>query len=612
MRNRHQDALKTSVMLGHASQTSRLMQNVHHKYQNLPDPDIFAFDMQLLPELRQQLESQEQRTDLLEKVVFEYEQKLGSCYEEKERCDEEKAEVVRRNLEEKQVLEGEVEKLTEKEKASHAQQENQLKQLGLLTSKLDNFADLNSEIQHWKDLSSDQTRKRLDLEDQLFELHQELESDRTSFEEQERKQREKIEELEKSLKKIQNCRKTEKDEIEVLKNKIQEKETMILLQKDKYEGVLREKETLKLNCERIKDLWEREAKHKLEVEQRWVSEFRQETLRKLEEQTSYKHYLEQQAKEQEKLIEKKEEENESLKQAIHSKQQELDHVLDSIERAKLETPAKNAEQTKLLQFCRKLENENSDLKEQVHISFTTAEEQYQLWEEKLREKEQLLQKENQKRAEALITLAESEQRKQILEEQNQNLGNEVALLKKKLHLKQSKQDLQRLIEEEVAVLQDQKLELKSRRDEILQVLSTTTNQFRFVVENSDSKKALIEKQLLERNEEIRLLMARIQELSSKYIPLKSDATDVVLAKYIHAFRPAVPFSRVSNGCYLFGTKQVQIRLSNEKPVFRIGGGFLSFEKFLEQYAGEELDKILLMQEQGGTGNGGGGGAQLQN
>ncbi|CAD7953442.1 unnamed protein product [Amoebophrya sp. A120] len=45
MRNRHQESLKKAGMLGHASQTSWLRQNVHDKSQNLADPeDIFAFD----------------------------------------------------------------------------------------------------------------------------------------------------------------------------------------------------------------------------------------------------------------------------------------------------------------------------------------------------------------------------------------------------------------------------------------------------------------------------------------------------------------------------------------------------------------------------------------
>ncbi len=44
MRNRHQDALKKSVLLGYGVQTSWLTQNVHDKCQNLPDPDIFTVD----------------------------------------------------------------------------------------------------------------------------------------------------------------------------------------------------------------------------------------------------------------------------------------------------------------------------------------------------------------------------------------------------------------------------------------------------------------------------------------------------------------------------------------------------------------------------------------
>ncbi|CAD7923688.1 unnamed protein product, partial [Amoebophrya sp. A120] len=42
MRYRHQEALTRCVMLGHASQTSGVMQNAHDKPGNLPDPDIFA------------------------------------------------------------------------------------------------------------------------------------------------------------------------------------------------------------------------------------------------------------------------------------------------------------------------------------------------------------------------------------------------------------------------------------------------------------------------------------------------------------------------------------------------------------------------------------------
>ncbi len=45
MQERHDRDLKESVMLeGLAFQTSWLMQNVHDKSENLPDPDPFTFD----------------------------------------------------------------------------------------------------------------------------------------------------------------------------------------------------------------------------------------------------------------------------------------------------------------------------------------------------------------------------------------------------------------------------------------------------------------------------------------------------------------------------------------------------------------------------------------
>ncbi|CAD7937009.1 unnamed protein product, partial [Amoebophrya sp. A120] len=44
MRSRHQEARSKSVMRGRALQTSWVMQNMHDKSQNLPDPDIFTFD----------------------------------------------------------------------------------------------------------------------------------------------------------------------------------------------------------------------------------------------------------------------------------------------------------------------------------------------------------------------------------------------------------------------------------------------------------------------------------------------------------------------------------------------------------------------------------------
>ena len=69
-------------------------------------------------------------------------------------------------------------------------------------------------------------------------------------------------------------------------------------------------------------------------------------------------------------------------------------------------------------------------------------------------------------------------------------------------------------------------------------------------------------------------MYRLQELSSRYVAVKGDAVDICLARWINGYRPAVPFFRLSQGLYLFGRRQVICKISNEKPVFRVGGGFV--------------------------------------
>jgi len=67
---------------------------------------------------------------------------------------------------------------------------------------------------------------------------------------------------------------------------------------------------------------------------------------------------------------------------------------------------------------------------------------------------------------------------------------------------------------------------------------------------------------------------------------------VVLARWINGYRPAVPFFRLAQGLYLFGRRQVIAKVSNDKPVFRVGGGFIGFDRFLELYASEELERLL--------------------
>merc|ERR1712187_9441 len=96
-------------------------------------------------------------------------------------------------------------------------------------------------------------------------------------------------------------------------------------------------------------------------------------------------------------------------------------------------------------------------------------------------------------------------------------------------------------------------------------------------------------------------MFRVQELSSKYVPSKGDTIDLVLSKWINGYKPAVPFFRLAQGVYLFGRRQVICKISNDKPVFRVGGGFMCFDKFLELYASEELERLLSYEVDDRTG-----------
>merc|ERR1712087_530541 len=73
---------------------------------------------------------------------------------------------------------------------------------------------------------------------------------------------------------------------------------------------------------------------------------------------------------------------------------------------------------------------------------------------------------------------------------------------------------------------------------------------------------------------------------------RGDTIDIVLSKWINGYKPAVPFFRLAQGVYLCGRRQVICKIVNDKPVFRVGGGFIGFDKFLELYASEELEKLL--------------------
>ena len=75
--------------------------------------------------------------------------------------------------------------------------------------------------------------------------------------------------------------------------------------------------------------------------------------------------------------------------------------------------------------------------------------------------------------------------------------------------------------------------------------------------------------------------------ASFYQPVKDDPVDLRLAEYLNTVDRAkfarVTFIRESNGFYSFGSRRVQIELTQGKLKVRVGGGSLNIEEFVDQY-----------------------------
>lgn len=69
-----------------------------------------------------------------------------------------------------------------------------------------------------------------------------------------------------------------------------------------------------------------------------------------------------------------------------------------------------------------------------------------------------------------------------------------------------------------------------------------------------------------------------------YSATTGDAVDELLAKYINSMEVNVPVRREEPGFYMFGTRKIYAKVMNNKLVVRVGGGFMSFQDFINTYA----------------------------
>jgi Growth-Arrest-Specific Protein 2 Domain len=68
----------------------------------------------------------------------------------------------------------------------------------------------------------------------------------------------------------------------------------------------------------------------------------------------------------------------------------------------------------------------------------------------------------------------------------------------------------------------------------------------------------------------------------------------MLARYINQCGVQLPITRLGNGFYMFGTRRIFAKISNNKLIVRVGGGFTSIDEFITQYGEGELTKIKGM------------------
>ncbi len=69
-----------------------------------------------------------------------------------------------------------------------------------------------------------------------------------------------------------------------------------------------------------------------------------------------------------------------------------------------------------------------------------------------------------------------------------------------------------------------------------------------------------------------------------YIPVKGDAIDEMMAKYLNDCPYYVPVKRLGEGQYMYGSKKIFAKIMNGKLIIRVGGGYILIDEFLQNYA----------------------------
>ena len=80
----------------------------------------------------------------------------------------------------------------------------------------------------------------------------------------------------------------------------------------------------------------------------------------------------------------------------------------------------------------------------------------------------------------------------------------------------------------------------------------------------------------------------------KYRAVKGDSIDEMLASVLSIKNCEIPISRIGEGWYMFGSKKIYTKITNNKLICCVGGGYMNMDEFISQYAESERLKLERM------------------
>jgi hypothetical protein len=138
-------------------------------------------------------------------------------------------------------------------------------------------------------------------------------------------------------------------------------------------------------------------------------------------------------------------------------------------------------------------------------------------------------------------------------------------------------------------------DLAMQRDRMLEQMQAE------LVDLEESKRREIEERRRKMEEE---LLARMNQPRKKYLPVKGDAIDEMMAQHINSCNYYVPVERLQEGHYMWGPKKIFAKIMNGKLIIRVGGGFMLIDEFLKHYENElrGSSQLIINVEEGDNTN----------